>query len=232
MPHRSEPLAEAGARNNADWCASVARAHGISSSRIDGIWRAASPMPPGHPEAVTLERGLDPSRVIAALPSGATSVKDSFADVDLAGFGFRVLIEARWVALDEAAPGEGLAEATAGGIRFERVTDAAALAEWAAAHGNVAALAASSLLTDPAVVVLAARRDGNVVAGAVLNRSADEVGLSNVFGEPAESYRAAVAAAARRFPGLPVVGWEPHDELAAATAAGFDVVGALRVWMR
>ena len=231
MPRRSDPRARLGARNNADWCAVVARAHGIDSSTADGLWRAAAPTPPGYPEAVTLEPGLDPHQVVAALPPGATSLKDSFADLELAPFGFRVLFEARWIALDGPSRDNSPAEAMAGGIRFERVTSAAELAAWAAAHGNPAAFV-PPLLADPAIVVLGARRSGEFIAGAALNGSEGAVGVSNVFGPPVESHRAAASNAARRFPGRIIVGWEPEDELAAALAAGFDDVGPLRVWVR
>jgi hypothetical protein len=40
------------------------------------------------------------------------------------------------------------------------------------------------------------------------------------------------AAAAIAFPGLPLCGYEPVDELAAPLAAGFVPAGPLRVWLR
>ena len=42
----------------------------------------------------------------------------------------------------------------------------------------------------------------------------------------------AVAAVSARFPGLPLVGYEHGDSLAAARRAGFSPIGPLRVWLR
>ncbi len=228
MPQHSTPRSAAGARNNAQWCAAVGRALGIPSTTDAGLWRAHAPMPPGYPEAVTLEPRLAAEHVVSRLPRGASSVKDSFADLNLSPFGFEVLFDARWIALEPPATTEDPATA-GGGIRFDRVDTPAALGEWARAHGNAEAFA-SPLLDDPAVLIVGARRRGAFVAGAALNDSEDAVGLSNVFGPAHSGYAAAVVLAAERHPALPIVGWELSGELAAAQAAGFAVVGALRVW--
>jgi hypothetical protein len=37
---------------------------------------------------------------------------------------------------------------------------------------------------------------------------------------------------ARAFPGLPIVGYEHGDELAAWCALGFEPLGPLRVWLK
>jgi len=53
--------------------------------------------PPLHPDAVSLAAGVDPASLLDRVDAGpGCSVKDSFADVDLAPFGFRVLFEAAW----------------------------------------------------------------------------------------------------------------------------------------
>lgn len=227
MPQHGVARSALGARNNAHWCAAVARAHGIASTTDGGLWRAHAPTPPGYPEAVTLVPGLAAESVVSTLPQGASSVKDSFADVDLAPFGFDVLFDARWIAREAlAAP-----DAAADDIRFDEVRTPAALLEWGRAHGNSEAFVAP-LLDDAAVVLLGDRRGDDFVAGAVLNDSRDAVGVSNVFGPTAAGYSAAVATSSARYPGRPVVGWERGDELDAARAAGFAEVGRLRVWVR
>jgi hypothetical protein len=228
MQQRTDILVATAVRDNAAWCASLCAAHGITSDVIDGVWRAHAPTPEGYPEAVTLEPGLDPESVLAALPKWATSVKDSFADIDLTGGRFRVLLGGRWVArASRAASSEpgALDGAVLAPVHGERE-----LSEWATAHGNAGAFR-PPLLDDPTVVILGGRDCGAVVSGAVVSVGSDAVGLSNVFGA-ASVYQAAAAEAERQFPGRPIVGWESDGDLAAPLAAGFSVIGPLRVWAR
>ena len=49
---------------------------------------------------------------------------------------------------------------------------------------------------------------------------------------PALLWRSAVRAVAALRPGLPVVGYESGEDLAAAREAGGRVLGPLRVWTR
>ena len=219
MPRHVDPLVVAAARDNATWCAAVCRANGIASQVDGGLWVADAPTPDGYPEAVTLEPGRSPEVVAAALPTGATSVKDSFADLDLAGAGFRVRFEARWIA---HAP----VSARPSGLRVVSSPDE--LAAWAAVHGGGEAFA-PALLEDPNVVVLAS--GDPITAGAVLTDAGAVVGVSNVFGG-ASAYDSIVDEAARRFPGRTVVGWEAGEDLPAAEAVGFRAIGDLRVWVR
>ncbi|MFF2389236.1 hypothetical protein [Agromyces sp. NPDC058104] len=93
MPRGDAKLARLAARDNADWCRTVAASHGIASGfALDGaLWLAESPTPCGYPEAVTLEAGLDSSAVLAELATRspeASSLKDSFADLELASAGW------------------------------------------------------------------------------------------------------------------------------------------------
>jgi len=84
------------------------------------------------------------------------------------------------------------------------------------------------------VVVLAARTSERVVAGAVLNRSADVVGLSNFFSESritSASWGGCLALAGTLFPGSVLVGHESGDALDAARDHGFETTGSLRVWL-
>jgi hypothetical protein len=80
-------------------------------------------------------------------------------------------------------------------------------------------------------LVINLKTAGGIVGGGILNRGAEVVGLSNLFGFAIELvWRSLVATAGEIFPGLPLVGYEHGDELAAAHRAGFETVGPLRVW--
>jgi hypothetical protein len=228
-------LAESAARNNAEWCAAMSRAHGLAGEFTAQAWASPSRTPPYYPDAVTLVPGADPDALTARIDTTApgASVKDSFADLDLGAAGFRVLFEARWIHRPATAPAEPVA-----GPVWHVVRDPATLRAWALAwddgdgHADVFR---PGLLDDPAVHVLAGvSPDGRVTAGAVAGRSEQVVGVSNVFAEeggPDAAWPFVLEALHRLHPGLPVVGYEHGDDLTAALRHGFEPVGPLRVWL-
>ena len=228
-------LLAAAIRNNAEWCAAVCRSHGITGTFDDRAWRSPRRTPPYYPDAVTLHSGAAPGDVLPGIDaSPGCSVKDSHATLDLAPHGFTELFRARWIhrAADPAAPATPP-------LRTERVRTADRLRAWQDAwHGGdgVPDVFRPALLEDPAVLVLAFHDGKGLAGGAVLNRGAGMVGLSNVFAadgcEAAEVLSSAVAAARSHFPGLPLVGYEHGDGLGPALEGGFTVLGELRVWLR
>lgn len=222
------------ARNNAAWCAVMSRAHDVPSTFGAQAWTAPARTPLYYPDAVTLVPGADPAALTGRidLTAPGATVKDSFADLDLAPAGFRVLFEAEWIHRPAGPP------ATPPELVWEPAEDPDAVRAWAQAwdggEGN-ADLFRPALLDDPDTFLLAARTaDGGVTAGAVASRSEDVLGLSNVFaadGGADAAWPGALEAAHRLFPGLPVVGYEHGDDLAAALRHGFTAVGPLRVWL-
>ncbi len=92
------------ARNNAELCDAVARSQGVVGAFADDAWTAPQRTPPLHPDAVTLAPGADARSVLARIDdSDGASVKDSFADLDLTRFGYRVLFDAEWIQRASAA---------------------------------------------------------------------------------------------------------------------------------
>ncbi|MFF5981230.1 hypothetical protein ACFY78_20510 [Streptomyces olindensis] len=227
-------LVRAAARDNAEWCAAMCRAHGVAGEFREEAWAAAARAPLFYPDAVTLGPGADPERLTARidLASPGASVKDSFADLDLTEAGFRVLFEARWIHRPAGPP------AVAPELGWEVAGDPATLRAWALAWDDGAGhadLFRAGLLADPDVFVLAGRSaDGRVVAGAVARRGEHVVGVSNVFGRdggPDAAWPLVQHALHRLFPALPVVGYEAGEDLAAALRHGFEALGPLRVWL-
>ncbi|MEZ0071362.1 hypothetical protein [Planotetraspora sp. GP83] len=93
----------AAARNNAEWCDAMCRAHGMPGGFTESLFNPRK-APPYYPDAVTLTPDATVAEVLRLLdrravdgePGGA-SVKDSFARLDLSAAGFRVLFEAQWI---------------------------------------------------------------------------------------------------------------------------------------
>lgn len=221
------------AANNADWCDAVCRTHGIDADCDGRAWASRTRTPPLYPDAVTLVPDRSASELLARVDaSPGCSVKDSFAALDLTGHGFRVLFEAKWIV---RTPSD--AEAVPGGPRWTVVRDLETFTAWErawrGADGPPGVLRAD-LLRMTAVTLLAARAEDRIVGGAVLNRSATVVGISNVFAEdptaPA-SWHGCVATASALFPGVTLVGYETGDALDAARSQGFEAVGPLQVWL-
>jgi hypothetical protein len=233
---RTTSICAAAARNNAGWCASICRSHGIPNSFGEMAWRSARRMPPYYPDAVTLHPGAVPADCLPEIdtaPPGC-SVKDSFAALDLTSHGFAELFTAQWI----HRPAELPAPATPA-LRTERVSTAARLRDWQAAwHGGDGPpdIFRPALLNDPSVLVLAFHDGENLCGGVILNRSSGLAGLSNLFAaggsDVAAVWSSAITAAAGHFPGLPLVGYEHGDDLAHALASGFTVLGPLRIWLR
>jgi hypothetical protein len=220
------------ARNNAELCDLVCITHGVTGAFATDAWTSSRRTPPRYPDAVTLEPGVSASSLLARIDrSPGCSVKDSFADLDLAEHGFEVLFSAEWI----CRPAPRAAES----IGWAPIADDAALADWAAAWADdddaPAGFFRPALLQRDDVVLLGWYHDGTLVAGAMLNRSATVVGVSNVFATsraPDDIWTGLLAAIPPRFPELPIVGYESGDALDVAREHGFTSLGPLRVWIK
>jgi hypothetical protein len=225
----------AAARNNAEWCDTVCRTHGIVGAFHPGFWASARRTPRHHPDAVTLDAAASSEHLLEAIDttSPGCSVKDSFATLDLSPQGFRILLEAEWIqrAAGQPIPAAGTA------TRWRRLPQAGALAGWEAAwsgDGVATGLFQPALLEHDPVSVLGGYVEDRLVAGAILKRSQAAVGVSNLFttaGDLGDAWQGCLAAIGGAYPGLPVVGYESGEALLAAQEQGFTVIGHLRVWI-
>ena len=220
--------------NNAEWCNAVCRAHGIDGETDERLWTSRTRTPLLYPDAVTLvpDPSLE-SLVVRIDASPGCSIKDSFATLNLAGLGFRVLFEAQWIV-------RTLAETRTIGadLGWDVVSDVDGFVQWELAWRGTngpAGVLLPSLFSLPHVVFAAAKVGERVVAGAVFNRSAAAVGISNFFVEPSfrsECWEGCEELAATLFPGSLLVGYESGRALDVARERGFAAVGPLQVWIR
>jgi hypothetical protein len=234
------------AQNNAVWCDTVCRIHGIPGEFHPRMWINRSTTPLFYPNAVTLTDGQDQDAqyahirdLMAARIPGAWAVKDSFAALDLAPLGFTLLFEAMWIHRPATAvrPPERNTD-----VRWECIRSPAELHAWERAWPGApdepatpapADLFRPALLADPEVLIVAAYREQQIVAGAIANRTGTVVGLSNVFVPDqgaATFWDGCVGMILDRFPDQALVGYESGQGLAQAKACGFAALQPLRVW--
>ena len=231
----AEALLHAAVINNARWCDAVCRSHGYPGEFTSRLWVSVRHALPFYPNAVTLSPDVTAAEVTAHQdPSRPFAIKDSFARLDLARQGLTRLFGAEWIAL--TLPPDG--PAAGGDLSWDAVTDPGELVRWEAAWaggGDATGLFKPALLADPDCAVLACRRDGALVGGAIAYAADGVTGISNVFKSGIADevpWTGAVRAVAALRPGLPIVGYEHGEDLTAAREAGFGVLGPLQIWAR
>ena len=226
----AEALLHAAVVNNARWCDAVCRSHDYPGEFTGRLWISARHALPFYPNAITLSPDVTAAEATASQdPARPFAIKDSFARLDLAPHGLTPLFDATWIAVP--APPDGDDQG------WDTVATQGELDRWEAAWAGdgVTGLFQSALLADPDCAILVCHRDGSLVGGATTYTTDGVTGILNVFkiGTAArELLTSAVRAVAALRPGLPIVGYEQGDDLAAARAAGFRVLGPLRIWAR
>jgi hypothetical protein len=228
-------LLGAAVANNAFWCDAVCRSHGFPGTFDPRLWRSTRHRLRLYPNAITLRPEVTAPEVLPAVSaSQPCGVKDSFARLDLAPAGFRLIVEANWIVSDDgpdAPPDDGLS--------WDEVTAPGELSAWETAWADGGngddPVFRVGLLADPRCAILTSRRDDAIIAGAIVYAAGGAAGISNVFGiglAPDRLWVSVRSAAARLWPHLPLVGWEGGAGLEAARQAGFHTVGPLYVWTR
>lgn len=215
----------------------MCRTHGVPGRFDPDAWVNPRRAPPYYPDAVTLAPTASGPSLLERIDTIAPdcSIKDSFATLDLGPFGFSVVHEADWICREPQAS----APAPSAGVRWIALQTATDLSAWASAwdgHGAPDGLFRPALLRDPSVTILGGFVDGSVVAGAIANRTGDDiVGLSNVFasdGDLEGAWSGSLGYLATAFPAPTIVGYATGQALAIAHRRGFRSAGLLRVWSK
>jgi len=233
--------------NNAYWCDTVCRAHGVPGEFQEHLWLNRNQVPPFYPNVVTLSGMQARAEQVAQIQQLAAQkipdglgVKDSFCTLNLAPLGFHLLFDAVWLWRAPSLPGP---DGAIPGIQWAVIGDQVELARWELAWNNLlddssavppARIFLPSLLADTDIAFIAAYQNEAIVAGAIANRTPGVAGLSNVFvrhGDPTRFWAGCLAAVMQRFPELPVVDYESGNDLLIARSLGFKELGPLRVWV-
>lgn len=234
MPKTDAALVRAAVLNNAEWCDTVCRSHGIVGTFGEQFWATSHRPLPLYPDAVTLTPHASSVQVLQHVDfSPGCAIKDSYAALDLTDARFRVLFDAQWICL----AGKAGAPADASPIAWSTVQDAAGLSAWTAAwadDNDAGEPFLPHLLDDPRVEFLAGHHGEQIKGGAITFRNDAVVSVCNVFaadGHLDGIWAGVLTHTADRFPDLPVVGYESGEDLAAALRQGCITIGTLRVWL-
>ena len=221
-----DPRLRAAVDASVGWYEDICALHGITTVLRGGLWSAVGPPPPLHSGVVVVEPGVTADQVLTRLSTTAGGVKDSFASVDLAAYGWSLLFSASWLHRPPAPPARALPPGWTVVRTVER------LASWTAGH-DTAEVLLPGLLRSGHLAVLERQVDGVAVAGAVARLGSGTVDVSNVHASPGHDldWNELAAAVAHLFPDRPLVGYERGDDLDAALAGGCEVTGGLRVWV-
>ena len=224
-------IVAAAVANNAAWCDLVCRSAGLPTVLGPDLWSTPRRSPDAYPDAVTLRPGVPVADVLAAVDdSDGASVKDSFADLDLAPHGWSVLFEAQWLtrpAVSRDGPRTAVAD--------RRPRHAAALARRPRLGGDPAGRPRRPGRAAPARRRRATARSPSPrsTAPARVPTPSSACRTCRCCALEPELVWSELAMLARRELGAhPLVGYESGPDLLAPVAVGFEPVGRLRVWVR
>lgn len=221
------------AGNNADWYEAMFTVHGLEYRRSTRSFVAKDRPPPCFSKLTVLSPA-DTAATLAEVKKtafsfeGAMDLKDSFCQLDLAADGFETLFEANWI---WRAPGQATRPRS-----WEVIRDARSLLRWEDGwtHDGLpleTRMFPDTLLDREDIAFLGLRSADRFVAGCIANRSAECVGMSNMFAETGSAilFSQAADAVAAMWDRKPVVGYEAGCDLEYAKQADFETVGRLRV---
>lgn len=217
--------------NNILWCGIVCDLHRITQTSNEHVWGLLSKAPEYYPDIITSSRHATSEEVMDFIGNREVfSIKDSFASLDLAPYGFRILFEAKWI-YHVPVTDVDFTDVDFSQAGWTVVATEKDLAQWVSASG-VQTVNKSDLLKHEDVKIFIHEVNGER-SGFIANLGADVVGISNVFSNSYKSiWLDIVKIVPSYFPGIPIVGYESGDSLASALASGGTSLGPLQVWIK
>ncbi len=208
-------LVDMAVENNIIWCGIVCDTHGISQTSREHVWGLLSKAPAYYPDIITLNKNVTVKEVNDFIGNKEiSSIKDSYANLDMVSHGFKILFEAEWIYHAQVIGLEPIQ------TLWREITTEKDLLRWSFANGTETVIK-SDLLQRNDVKIFMHEDDGEI-SGFIANLGANAIGISNVFS----------TCISTEFPGFPIVGYEQNNDLTAALLSGWTSIGPLRVWIK
>lgn len=214
--------------NNIAWCQIVCNTHGIVGVSKENIWGLHSKAPKFYPELITSNKCATIEEVKSFIEDGkVSSIKDSYANLDLALLGFDVLFEAEWLVHAPVLDFDPIQ------TNWRVVDTEKDLKKWTAVS-ELENIIKSELLKEHNVkIYICETEDGTL--GFIANLSTGVVGISNVFPigyEEEKLWKEIPKIISKEFPKRSLVGYEHGSSLRVAKLSGWKAIGPLRVWIK
>ncbi|MDQ0877502.1 hypothetical protein QFZ77_006161 [Paenibacillus sp. V4I3] len=212
--------------NNIVWCGVICELHGLTQTSSERVWGLLSKAPELYPDIITFSRHATSEEVKDFIGNREIfSIKDSFANLNMVPFGFKVLFEAKWI---YHAPVTDVNYVQTG---WGVVSSEKDLAKWTFAS-ELQKVIKPKLLDQKDVKIFMQEINGEI-SGFIANLSANAVGITNVFSNSNKIiWSDVVPIVSTYFPGIPMVGYENGDDLTSALLSGWTTIGPLRVWIK
>jgi hypothetical protein len=212
--------------NNINWCGIVCNSQDIRQRTREHVWGLLSKAPPFYPDIITSSRNATVEEVDDFIGGrDISSIKDSYANLDLSLLGFKILFEAEWIYHN------AISDITSMDTGWKRVKTEKDLTKWTIRHG-LENVIRPELLKREDLRIFSYEKEGKT-AGFIANLGANVVGISNVFSMSNDFkhlWKEITNIVAFNFPGVPMAGYEHGDNLTAAIQSGWTSIGPLRVW--
>jgi hypothetical protein len=211
--------------NNILWCGTVSEMHGASRKMSGNIWGLSSGAPRFYPDIITSSKDVLTQEVIDFIGKREIfSLKDSYSNLELVPYGFKILFEAEWI-YHEPIHGESK------GQEWRIIQTEKELLEWASICDLQDIMKRDIIKKSDVKIFINWEKQTSFIA----NLGADVVGISNVFSKvpPNEELWVNISQiVSTKFPGLPMVGYEHGQDLLYALSSGWKSLGPLRVWIK
>lgn len=232
-------LLEQATRNNAELCELICSANGTIGTFNQDYWCSNHTVADYYPDFVTLKEDINEQKIKERLstysPGRAWTVKDSFSKLELTDLSFKTLFDAQWITTPESIREGKRTDAT-----WQVIDSIDELLSWEKAWSNTwtpkqAVLFQPALLHQPNIKFFSAYKGRKIVAGFIVNKSTQVVGMSNIFTHDENSsdyWIEAIHLTRQTYPGMTIVGYERDEELKTALSIGCRAIGKLKVWIK
>jgi hypothetical protein len=222
--------------NNALWCDTVCRSHGLKTRMTDKAWMCNDTPPPFYPRFVTLSEHPETLSELDTFRSSLFSnnnteinwaIKDSFDVLSLGDHGFVRLFDANWY----ICAAQSLTRIGGDSVTVDNETSLEKWIEvWAPTSLERPIFLPSLLQEDPVIIVSTPDFAGGLIVYRTLVEGLDIVGVSNLFGS-VKSQVICMGHIADLYPNSWLIGYGDMEEINGLSEYGFTTLGPLSVWV-